>query len=214
MNIKEMIQVTDTLHISKLELLKDTKELLSDRNMLSMQFYAERLAIFEARLKLIYEEANETDSSLWLRLLFEPHDFTERVKELFMWHPPDVERLKSYNRVAKRIYCLMLESGQEIFSNKTTVIHKAADMIFTDVCVLDNSTGDKSEVSSYQLEKLMSMPIQVQMNSKLDDTAMLIWIYTYLLYPIRMRRLRKIRVSDFEPKFGSEMNDYFMDGMK
>lgn len=153
--------------------------------------------IFETRKQYISEESDENDNSIWMKLLFSVHDFNRSVQMAFKKANqliPDSKRYYKLNREMKSLYVHALRHGNP-WNGKSIVIKQIPHRVFPEVCVTDINGDQESMLQDYSLEDIIRMKIDMDKGDleKEEYTVfVLLWIYTYILYPVRMQRLNKI----------------------
>lgn len=164
--------------------------------------------IFEARKQLLEEMNKECPYFKWIKLLFVTHKFGKEIKGLF-WDSsnimPDVNKFYKLNGEAKSMI-LELINTNDITPDKEhfIVVQKRQEMEFPDVYVGTKNSRIKRELSEFSLRELIKMDIR---NEKKEEERILVVIYCYILYPIRMKRLRLKKYQEYneakEYKFDS-----------
>lgn len=155
-------------------------------------------AIFEIRKQYISEESHENDISCWMKLLFSVHNFNRIVQFVFKTTNqlvPDSKRYYNLNRELKNLYFHSLRN-KNFWNGKNIVIKQIPRHVFPEIYVIDTNDDRKSMLHDYPLEEIIRMKISVDIKKREaieNPTLILVWIYSYILYPIRMRRLKAMK---------------------
>lgn len=146
-------------------------------------------SILRARQEYIdFVDDLETDK-IWLRLLFTcPQKFESRMDVIFKRSAPDIKEITRLHTAVRQTYF------DEVTKGETNVI--VAKKIFVDESnnkflkmFLKDDFGNIYSLSDLSLQELIHTPIVSSSGDSIDITQLLLMIYCYYLYPIRMKRL-------------------------
>lgn len=148
-----------------------------------------RNVIREAREEIRDEISDEVCCFQWPKVLFLPQQFELVQQAIVPRGGIDSRRLINLHMRFKQCFSQMYEMNDFSPSEKDIWVCEDDRMMYPKVVVKDIKEDTETEISQYTIKELLNMFIEIRLEkNKMNATLILLYIYSYFLYPVRMKR--------------------------
>lgn len=148
-----------------------------------------RNVIREARGEIRDEISDEVCCFQWPEFLFLPQQFEFVQHAIVPRGGIDSRRLINLHIKFKECFSKMYEMNDFSPSEKDIWVCEDDRMMYPKVVVKDIKGDTETEISQYTIKELLNMFIEIRLEkNKMNATLILLYIYSYFLYPVRMKR--------------------------
>ncbi len=149
------------------------------------QICSQKVMILLARNELIQKSK---DINMWFYLLFSKHDFENSMEEILDGNRSDSAKICVLHKKMKEQYLALLDHKVKYKKNAALVVEKESRKKYPRVYV----QMKKQQVTLNKLEISDIISIEIKLKGKQqysNMTDILVWIYMFYLYPIKMERI-------------------------
>ena len=163
-----------------------------------------RNLIREARKK--YVEAGHSVGCVdsWMKLLCVPHLFRIVLAKAIPQGKVQLDKYLECHQEFKETYKEIFGNNRFDPAEEKIVISTVENTMFPEVFVVNRETGAITQVNEYSVEELLNMQVENLIVEEreceyMDETYCLVYIYSYYLYPHRMKRFSNTEKKELDP---------------
>lgn len=163
-----------------------------------------RNLIREARKKYVEAGYSVGCVESWMKLLYVPHLFRIVLAKAIPQGKVHLDKYLECHQKFKETYKEIFENNRFAPSAEKIVINAVENTIFPETCVVNCETGEITQINEHSIEELLNMQVENLIVEEreceyMDETYCLVYIYSYYLYPHRMKRFSNTEKKEAGP---------------